>query len=304
MTQRRFKSWFFRSALVFVLITSDSLSYGARPLLAATKASELAPVMTRDFGAQQPKRWAENLPGIMRYLDYPAGDRKLALTLDACGSKNDGYDQDLIDFLVAEQIHATLFLNARWIDKNSQVFKILAANPLFDIQNHGSHHLPASVNGRSAYGLKGTATIGALVEEVDTNRRKLAGLLGVAPTWFRSGTAYYDEVAVKIIQRLGQKIAGFSVLGDAGTTYTAEQIERTLSLVQPNDIIIAHMNHPEHQTAEGLVPALRTLKAQGFNFVTLGEAPTRDTPPAEYRTLNRNLSLDINVHPAGSKNQL
>jgi len=283
-----------------VVITSVCLVYGAGAPAADWQDSKLIAQLNREFGAEQPRLWAEDLPGVMRFLDFPAGEKKIALTLDACGSKNDGYDRDLIDFLTAEKIHATLFINARWIDKNPQLFKALAANPLFDLENHGLHHLPASVNGRSAYGLKGTANIGELVEEVDTNRRKLAGLTGVTPTWFRSGTAYYDEVAVKVIQRLGQKIAGFSVLGDAGTTYTAEQIERTLTLVQANDIIIAHMNHPEHQTAEGLIPALRKLRAEGFNFVTLHAAPTRDTPPAGYRKLKWNPALDVNRFPRGS----
>ena len=301
MSQRRSSPRLFGRALMLTIIISSGLTCGFSKPSAAAKDTDIVATLTREFGAEQPKLWAESLPGVMRYLGYPAGDRKIALTLDACGSKNDGYDRDLIDFLVAEKIHATLFINARWADKNPQVFKTLAADPLFDIENHGLHHLPASVNGRSVYGIKGTASVGALVEEVEVNRRKLADLTGTAPIYFRSGTAYYDDVAVKIIHRLGQKIAGFSVLGDAGTIYTAAQIESALSLVQPNDIIIAHMNHPEHQTAEGLIPSLTKLKALGYAFVTLREAPTRDTPPAGYRQLKRNPALDINRYPGGTE---
>jgi peptidoglycan/xylan/chitin deacetylase (PgdA/CDA1 family) len=294
------KVWFYRLTVVATLLASGSLVAGCNHHLPSANMSAVASSLTTEFGAEQPKLWAENLPGIVRYLDYRPEEMKLALTLDACGSSQDGYDRDLIEFLRAEKIPATLFINARWIDKNPQVFKTLAGNPLFDIQNHGLNHLPASVNGRSVYGLKGTATIAALVEEVAANQLKLTGLTGVEPSYFRSGTAYYDEVAVKIIQRLGQKIAGFSVLGDAGTTYSAAQIEQTLSLVQPNDLIIAHMNHPERQTAEGLIPALRKLQARGYHFVTLREAATRETPPPGYRQLERDLSLDINVYPVGS----
>ena len=301
MSQRLSRPRFSRLALVLTIIASGSLVCGCHKPFPATKDSEVSSALEQEFGPEPPELWAENLPGIMRYLDYPPRDRKIALTLDACGSSGDGYDRDLIDFLLAENIPATLFVNTRWIDKNPQVFKALAGNPLFDIQNHGQDHLPASVNGRSSYGLKGTATIGALVEEVEANKRKIAGLTGVTPTYYRSGTAYYDEVAVKIIQRLGQKIAGFSVLGDAGTTYTAAQIEQTLALVQPNDLIIVHMNHPERQSAEGLIPALRKLRDQGYRFVTLREAKTRETAPPGYRQFERDLSLDINVYPLGSE---
>lgn len=263
--------------------------------------SELAANLEREFAAEQPELWAESLPGVIRYLDYNPGEKKIALTLDACGSQGDSYDRPLVDFLIAEKISVSLFINARWIDKNPDIFKSLADNPLFDIQNHGMSHLPASVNGRSVYGLNGTANIGELVAEVETNKLKIAGLLGVEPTYYRSGTAYYDDVAVRVIHRLGEKIAGFSVLGDAGTTYSAEQIEQTLALVQSNDIIIAHMNHPERQTAEGLIPAIKNLKGQGFTFVTLRNAPTRYTVPEGYRYLERNLALDINQYPLGSE---
>jgi len=290
-------AWCDRLAVVAILIVMSSLVYGLENAPLSRNVAQEAAALTGTFGAEQPKLWAENLPGIVRYLDYPPADRKIALTLDACGSKNDGYDRELLDFLAAEKIPATLFVNARWIDKNPQVFKALADNPNFDIENHGLHHLPASVNGRSAYGLKGTASVDALVEEVEVERLKIAELTGESPGYFRSGTAFYDEVAVKVIHRLGQKIAGFSVLGDAGATYTAAQIERTLALVQANDIIIAHMNHPERQTAEGLIPALKALKDEGFRFVTLRDAPTRDTVPAGYKKLKRNLALDINATP-------
>jgi len=294
-----------RLAVVGTLAVSISLVCGCQKAPQPENVAQESVSLSETFGAEQPKLWAENLPGIVRYLDYPPAEKKIALTFDACGSKHDGYDQQLIDFLVDEKISATLFVNARWIDKNPETFKALAGNPLFDIENHGLHHLPASVNGRSAYGLKGTASVEALVEEVDIEKLQIAKLTGVSPSYFRSGTAYYDEVAVKVIHQLGQKIAGFSVLGDAGATYTAEQIEKTLSLVQANDIIIAHMNHPERQTAEGFIPALRKLKEQGFRFVTLRDAPTRDTMPAGYRMLKRNLSLDINLYPLGSgKHQL
>jgi len=285
---------------VVAFIVVSSLAGGCKTLPPQSEVADVAALLERTYGATEPVTWGESLPGVMRYLDYPAGEKRIALTLDACGSTGDGYDRELIDFLLEERITATLFINSRWIDKYPVVFKLLASNPLFDIQNHGLNHLPASVNGRSVYGLRGAANVTELVNEVAANQRKIAALTGKVTTFYRSGTAYYDEIAVKIVHRLGEKVAGFSVLGDAGTTYRAEQIEQTLALVQANDIIIAHMNHPERQTAEGLIPSLIKLKEQGFNFVTLRDATTRYSAPPDYEYLERNLALDINVYPLGS----
>jgi peptidoglycan/xylan/chitin deacetylase (PgdA/CDA1 family) len=196
----------------------------------------------------------------------------LALTLDACGSSTGkGFDAALIGFLEREHIPATLFINARWIDANPELFSKLAANPLFEIANHGLLHRPASVTGRSVYGITGTRNTGELVDEIEVNTRKIFALTGVRPRYYRSGTAYYDEVAVEVSKRLGQDVIGFSILGDAGATFSKEQVKTALLRAQPGDIAILHMNHPAGGTAAGVIAALPVLKRRGFRFVKLSD---------------------------------
>lgn len=214
-----------------------------------------------------PKQWAEKVPGVKTRIDT---DKKIiALTFDACGSKNDGYDSKLINYLIKNNIPATLFINARWIDKYPNYFKKLASNKLFDIENHGFNHKPCSVNGNSIYGIKGTADINELIDEIELNAKKIEFLTGIKPVLYRSGTAYYDEIAAKIVNELGYSIAGFDILGDAGASYSKDQVKKALLSAVPGSIIICHMNHPEKQTAEGLIAAVPELKKRGFIFVKL-----------------------------------
>jgi peptidoglycan/xylan/chitin deacetylase (PgdA/CDA1 family) len=118
--------------------------------------------------------------------------------LRRCGGRDgSGYDQALINFLRRREVPATLFLNSRWIDANPAVFRQLAGEPLFEIANHGTWHLPLSVTGRSAYGITGTHNAGQ-VYEVARNQAKLTRLLGVPPPFFRAGTAYSDDVAAPL----------------------------------------------------------------------------------------------------------
>jgi hypothetical protein len=42
--------------------------------------------------------------------------------------------------------------------------------------------------------------------------------------------------------------------------------------VRDGDVIIAHMNKPASQTAEGLSVGLARLQAAGFRFITLRDA--------------------------------
>lgn len=238
---------------------------------------ELAPLaesISQLFNNVTPLQWGERVRGVRTQMDTT--DRVLALTLDACGSPNGkGADQRLLDFLIREQIPATLFINARWIDANSELFSALVANPLFEIANHGTWHKPASINGRSAYGISGTRDPAELVREIELNARKIHTISGTRPRYYRSGTAFYDEHAVRIAQLLGHAVIGFSVLGDAGATFSARQVTMALLTARPGDIIIAHMNHPESGTADGIIAALPRLKKQGFTFVHLHAYPLR-----------------------------
>ncbi|CAM5733097.1 polysaccharide deacetylase family protein [Mycolicibacterium aubagnense] len=120
------------------------------------------------------------LPGIVTTI--PASGRQIALTFDACRG---GVDDALLDTLQRNNVPAVLFLNSRWIDQHPDRAVQLAANPLFDIGNHGTRHVPLSVTGRGAYGIAGTRSAAEVVDEVWGNQTKLTALTGRAPTWFR-----------------------------------------------------------------------------------------------------------------------
>ena len=230
--------------------------------------------VTVRFAGAAPAMWGERVPGVRTRLD--TDEKVVALTLDACGSaKGKGVDARLLEFLIARQIPATLFINGRWIDANPELFRKLAANPLFEIANHGIRHKPASTSSRSIYGIAGTGNIGEVVEEIELNARKIEAISGTRPKLYRSGTAYYDEIAVQISQGLGHEVAGFSLLGDAGATWSASQVRAALLKAVPGDIALLHMNHPEAGTGEGIMAAVPELQRRGFRFVRMSEYPLK-----------------------------
>ena len=122
------------AVLVLLITVSQSLSADTYLTLESLKQQ-----ITVRYSTSKPSQWGENVPGVRTRLD--TGEKVLALTLDACGSaRGKGVDARLMDFLVREKIPATLFINARWIDANRELFRQLAANPLFEIANHGLRH--------------------------------------------------------------------------------------------------------------------------------------------------------------------
>ncbi|GEN47129.1 polysaccharide deacetylase family protein [Alkalibacillus haloalkaliphilus] len=218
--------------------------------------------------------WGEFVTGVKTQLDTE--EEVIALTFDACGGPyGRGYDEELIDFLTEHEIPATLFVNKDWIEHNEETFIQLAENPLFQIENHGTDHLPLSVSGRTAWGIDGTSSPEEVYEEVQTNQQYIYELTGETPSFFRSGTAYYDEIAVEMIQDMGLEAVNYNVLGDAGGTYSSEQVEQSLLQAEPGSIALLHMNQPSSGTRDGVMNAIPQLIEEGYEFVHLDDSPLK-----------------------------
>ena len=205
-----------------------------------------------------------------RIVESAGEHKKIALTLDACSGK---FDDDLIEFLIRNQIPATLFATKRWLVANPLGVSIIKSHlDLFDVEDHGENHIPAVIGlGKKVYGIVGEPDILHLRREVAEGALAITDMIGVPPHWYRGATAEYDSQAVTEIEKMGYGIAGFSVNADSGATLGRIAIEERLKHVKDGDIIIAHMNKPASDSAEGLsVGVLHLLKA-GFTFVRLDQ---------------------------------
>ncbi len=204
-----------------------------------------------------------------------AQEKVAALTLDACSGS---FDADIIQYLTAQKIPATIFVTQRWLNKNPAAFaELKSRSDLFDIEDHGARHIPAVVGrGRQVYGIAGSPDMEHLKQEVSGGAEAIEKLNGTKPRWYRGATAEYDREAIATIKSMGYQIAGFSVNADAGATLSRASIVKRLKAVKNGDIIIAHMNKPRSDSAEGLSEGITWLSAQGFRFVKLNQFAVRE----------------------------
>jgi peptidoglycan/xylan/chitin deacetylase (PgdA/CDA1 family) len=220
------------------------------------------------YAGQNPKHWGIRLSGVKSRIDTT--EKVIALTFDACGGKGgSNYDAKLIKYLKKNKIQATFFISGKWIDKNRKTFVALSKWPGFEIENHGLKHRPLSLNGKSAYGIKGTQGISGMVQEIEENAIKIWRLTGKRPLYFRSGTAYTDEIGVKVVNDLGYEIVAFNLDADGGAKLSKKAIMKRLSWSKPGTIVLMHFNHPEGKSAEGLISMIPALKKKGFKFIRL-----------------------------------
>lgn len=255
------------------LLTSSALI-----LLCASSSSAVAQDQPADpkwldrLHTKIPHQWGQRVSGVKHRLH--THEPVIALTFNACGgAKGSQFDAVLIDDLQRQQIPATLFINRQWIAAQPQVFQWLADNPLFEIENHGDQHRPLSVNGRSIHHTKGTTNLQAAFSEVEKNDQTITQWTGRSPQFFRSGTAYYDEIAVKMVEQRGDQVVNYEIAGHTCATYTKEQVKQILLSAKPGAIIALQMNQPQSDTAEGLREAIPLLRQKGFRFVHLEDYP-------------------------------
>lgn len=208
-------------------------------------------------------------PGL-KLAAHQGATPRVALTLDACMGK---VDHRILDTLVKERIAATIFVTARWLKRNDEALAILKAHPdLFELEDHGRDHLAPVDRVTTVYGVHSAGSPEALALEVGggADAMTLAGI--DKPHWYRGATAKYSPSAIKLIEGMGYRIAGFSLNGDGGSLLGARTTERRIAAAKDGDVIIAHINQPTHDAGAGVVAGVLALKKKGFEFVLLKDA--------------------------------
>jgi peptidoglycan/xylan/chitin deacetylase (PgdA/CDA1 family) len=240
----------------------------AKTMAAAAFGLVLALASASVAGAHSP-----DLEPRLRLASPAPGARVVALTFDACSG---AVDQRILDALVANGIKATLFVTQRWLVRNPRAMAQIMAHPdLFEIENHGEHHVPLVTDAASVYGIKTAGTIEAVRREVDAGAAAVQAATGAKPHWFRGATARYSRDAITLVTDEGYAIAGYSLNADMGASLPADAVARRLTAARTGDVVIAHINQPNRPSGAGVVAGLLALQAAGVVFVRLDEGATR-----------------------------
>ncbi|WP_210282148.1 polysaccharide deacetylase family protein [Mesorhizobium sp. RMAD-H1] len=204
-----------------------------------------------------------------------AAGPQVALTLDACSGQT---DRRILDMLVENRIPATIFVTGRWTKRNAEALAIMKAHPdLFELENHGLNHVPAIDSQPTMYGIRTAGSPQAIRAEVEGGVESLRSAAGVTPRWYRDATARYSLCAVGQVEKMGYRIAGYSLNADQGATLLAPMVEKRIANARDGDVIIAHINQPTRSAGEGVVKGILALKAKGMRFVRLDDVQSSQT---------------------------
>jgi peptidoglycan/xylan/chitin deacetylase (PgdA/CDA1 family) len=207
------------------------------------------------------------LEPVLRLNTVAGAARRVALTFDACSGKT---DERILQTLIDNKINATIFVTARWIKRNPQAIAEMKANAdLFEIENHGAKHLPIVDFPIKVFGLEAAGSPEAIRAEIEGGATAIETAFGSKPKWFRGATGLYSASAEKTIAEMDYKLAGYSVHGDGGASFSTSRTATAFSIAKDGDVIIAHINQPSKPAGAGVVEGILKLKANGFVFVKL-----------------------------------
>jgi peptidoglycan/xylan/chitin deacetylase (PgdA/CDA1 family) len=191
----------------------------------------------------------------------------VALTFDACSG---AADERILQALIQNRIKATIFVTARWLKRNpSAMTEINEHKDLFEVENHGARHVPAIDVPMQVFGLRAAGSPQAVATEVTDGATAVRNATGVEPKWFRGAAGKYTASSIKQIAGMHFRLAGYSLIGDGGATFSKTKTTATISKAMDGDVIIAHINQPKRPAGLGVVAGILKLKEQGFVFLKL-----------------------------------
>ncbi len=192
----------------------------------------------------------------------------MALTFDMGGRVEPALD--IMNFMVANDVKATIFITGAILDRTSEgpaVLQIVADHPgLFELGNHSYHHPDFR-----------DLTAEEMATELTDTEAAISSRQALEPRpWYRPPFGAYNQQVLEVAGSLGY---AYTVMwdfdsgdwrpeADGGPTAT-QMVDRVLSQTRNGSIVIFHLGG--YNTFEALPAIVTGLRAAGFELVTMSE---------------------------------
>lgn len=199
------------------------------------------------------------VPMRLRRQAPPIGDRVVALTFD------DGpwplYTQQVLEILEREKVKATFFMLGKQVRKDrAMAARIAGAGHL--IGNHSLSHVYMY-----------SASPGTARSEIDNCQAEIQKATGITPTWYRPAggavsPAVWNQTRVSKVKLITWSVDPQDYRCDSPVVLA----NRVISSTKPGSVVLLHDGGGNRSTTvKALTTIIRTLKSQGYTFVTLDE---------------------------------
>src|SRR5438034_4907726 len=150
----------------------------------------------------------------------PRNRPEVALTFDAdmtramaarlsSGQVKSYYDPAIVRELQETRTPATFFVTGLWAMTYPGVVRLLAGDPLFEVENHSVDHAAFTAN---CFGLPVIPSESLKRWQISRTATLLTSIAGVTPRYFRFPGGCYDRRDLQIVHSLGHEIVGWDVI--------------------------------------------------------------------------------------------
>ncbi len=188
-------------------------------------------------------------------------DNKVALSFDCAWGVD--HTDSILETLAAEKVHVTFFAVQFWVEKYPDYCKKIADGG----HEMGTHSATHSYMSR----LSETE----IKKELETSKAAIEQVTGREVTLFRPPYGDYDDLLIDTAEAMGLYPIQWDVDSLDWKNLSASDIAaRIVERTKSGSIILMH-NNGLH-TAEALPIVISTLRANGFEFVPIGELIYRE----------------------------
>jgi polysaccharide deacetylase family sporulation protein PdaB len=189
----------------------------------------------------------------------PTERKVVALTFDI--SWGDKRAEPILDILQNKGVkNVTFFLSSPWSKTHPEIVKRIAESG-YEIGSHGHKH-----DNYSSYGEA------EIRKQISTAHGMLTELTGTTPNLIRMPNGDFDKRVLRVADDLGYKVIQWDTDSLDWKNPGADTIiKRVVTKAHPGDIILLHASDSCKQTHEALPAIIDQLRAQGYEFVTVGQ---------------------------------
>ncbi|GGB59699.1 peptidoglycan-N-acetylmuramic acid deacetylase PdaA [Lentibacillus populi] len=235
-------------------------------------------VHAQSFGWGYKKNSDHKVPEIGKYRDmldkYGAyyadhsGDKVVYLTFD--NGYEQGYTDDILDVLKAEDVPATFFVTGHYVKSEPDLVKRMA-NEGHIIGNHSYHHPDLTILTKDSMKMELEELEKAVAAITDQKQLK----------YMRPPKGVFNERSLKWANDLGYihifwslAFADWNTKAQKGGQYAFDQIMKQM---HPGAIILLHTVSSDN--ADALSKLIKELKSQGYQFKSLDDLVLKDMLP-------------------------
>ena len=156
----------------------------------------------------------------------------------------------------------------------------LMADPLFEMGNHAWSHADLRIASAAKVRREINGTQSAYADVYNAFKKRdcaksafKAKAIPPVPKFFRFPFGRCTKASLAAVNKAGMAVIQWDLpSGDPARGLSANRLANSvIARTKPGSIVVMHANSRGYQTGEALPRIIKTLKAKGYSFVTVGE---------------------------------